>query len=71
MPNAFTYVMNWNLIKDGLPEQGKDVLLYDGGQIYFGYYSEIYETFIVADDKVKVQDFSHWMELPAPPAKKA
>jgi hypothetical protein len=59
--------MKWNLITDGLPEQGKDCLLYDGGQIYFGYYSEIYDRFIVADDKVNISDFTHWMELPEPP----
>lgn len=59
--------MTWIPLKTALPEQGKDVLLYDGGQIYFGYYSEIYDNFIVADDKVKVEDFTHWMELPQPP----
>ncbi|HCN84214.1 MAG TPA: hypothetical protein DIT07_11435 [Sphingobacteriaceae bacterium] len=59
--------MEWILLKTTLPEQGKDVLLYDGGQIYFGYYSEIYENFIVCDDKVKVEDFTYWMPLPQPP----
>ena len=59
--------MEWILIKDSIPEQGKDVLLFDGGQIYFGYYSEISEKFIVADDKVDVNDFTHWMQLPAFP----
>ena len=52
-----------------LPEQGKDVLLFDGGQIYFGYYSEISGKFIVGNDKVDVSDFSHWMQLPPFPKK--
>jgi hypothetical protein len=59
--------MTWTTLKTSLPEQGKDVLLYDGGQIYFGYYSEIYDKFIVAEDKVNLEDFTHWMELPEPP----
>ena len=52
-----------------LPEQGIDVLLFDGGQIYFGYYSEISENFIVGEDQVEVHDFTHWMPLPAFPKK--
>ena len=59
--------MEWILLKNKLPEQGIDVLLYDGGQIYFGYYSEIYNQFIVGDDKVRIDDFTHWMALPEPP----
>ena len=59
--------MTWIPHTTTLPEQGKDVLLYDGAQIYFGYYSEIYNQFLVCDDKVKVEDFTHWMELPEPP----
>ena len=27
--------MIWKLVKEELPEQAKDVLLFDGGQIYF------------------------------------
>lgn len=61
--------MEWVLIKEILPEQGEDVLLFDGGQIYFGYYSEISEKFIVGDDKVNISDFTHWMKLPAFPGK--
>jgi hypothetical protein len=61
--------MDWILIKERLPEQGVDVLLFDGGQIYFGYYSEISAKFIVADDKVEVNDFTHWMQLPPFPRK--
>ena len=56
--------MIWKLVKDELPEQAKDVLLFDGGQIYFGFYSEIYNKFVVADDKVDLEDFTHWMTLP-------
>ena len=59
--------MNWILLNEGLPEQGVDVLLYDGGQIYFGYYSEIYNKFIVGGDKVETSDFTHWMSLPNAP----
>ncbi|WP_424292156.1 DUF551 domain-containing protein, partial [Daejeonella sp.] len=51
------------------PEQAKDVLLFDGGQIYFGYYSEKYHKFVVANDKVSLDDFTHWMSLPPFPAK--
>ena len=61
--------MEWILIKNELPEQGKDVLLFDGGQIFFGYYSEISNKFIVAGDKVEINDFTHWMNLPAFPKK--
>ena len=62
--------MEWTLIKDTLPEQGEDVLLFDGGQIYFGYYSELANKFIVADDKVEINDFTHWMKLPPFPKSK-
>lgn len=62
-------MMEWILIKDSLPEQGIDVLLFDGGQIYFGYFSEISEKFIVGDDKVEINDFTHWMKLPPFPKK--
>lgn len=51
-------------MKAKLPEQGKDVLLFDGGQIFFGYYSEISGKFIVGNDRVDVKDFTHWMPLP-------
>ena len=61
--------MEWILIKTKLPEQGKDVLLFDGGQIYFGYYSEISGKFILGNDKVEVHDFTHWMPLPSFPGK--
>ncbi|MEJ6981828.1 DUF551 domain-containing protein [Pedobacter sp. P351] len=61
--------MEWILIKTKLPEQGKDVLLFDGGQIYFGYYSEISGKFILGNDKVEVNDFTHWMPLPSFPGK--
>jgi hypothetical protein len=61
--------MEWILIKDKLPEQGKDVLLFDGGQIFFGYYSEISNQFIVAGDKAELCDFTHWMNLPDFPKK--
>lgn len=61
--------MNWNLISEGLPENAIDVLLFDGGQIYFGYYSEKYDKFVVAEDKVELTDFTHWMELPPFPGK--
>ena len=61
--------MEWILMKDRLPEQGRDVLLFDGGQIYFGYYSEISRKFILGNDKVEVHDFTHWMQLPAFPKK--
>ncbi|WP_207532649.1 DUF551 domain-containing protein [Desertivirga arenae] len=61
--------MNWILIKDSMPEQGEDVLLFDGGQIYFGYFSEIANKFIVGGDKVEISDFTHWMKLPAFPKK--
>jgi hypothetical protein len=61
--------MEWTLIRDKLPEQGHDVLLFDGGQIYFGYYSEISQKFILGNDKVEVADFSHWMPLPPFPQK--
>jgi hypothetical protein len=59
--------MNWKLIKNELPEHAKDVLLFDGGQIYFGYYSDKYNKFIVAGDKVSLEDFTHWMNLPSFP----
>lgn len=59
--------MTWRLLNEELPEQAKDVLLFDGGQIYFGYYSEIYKKFVVANDKVGLEDFTHWMELPGFP----
>jgi hypothetical protein len=59
--------MQWILLKKGMPDQGKDVLLFDGGQIFFGYYSEIYDQFIVGGDKVETGDFTHWMSLPEPP----
>jgi hypothetical protein len=62
--------MIWKLVKTELPEQAKDVLLFDGGQIYFGFYSEIYDKFVVADDKVDLQDFTHWMALPEFPKNK-
>ena len=42
---------------------------YDGGQIYFGFYSEIYNKFVVADDQVELEDFTHWMNLPEFPSK--
>lgn len=61
--------MVWKKVKNELPEQAKDVLLFDGGQIYFGFYSEIYNKFIVADDKVSLEDFTHWMILPEFPSK--
>jgi hypothetical protein len=61
--------MVWKLVKDELPEQAKDVLLFDGGQIYFGYYSEKYNKFVVANDKVSLEDFTHWMTLPPFPSK--
>ena len=61
--------MEWILMSNELPEQGIDVLLFDGGQIYFGYYSEISENFIVGEDQVEVHDFTHWMPLPAFPKK--
>lgn len=61
--------MEWISIRDRLPEQGEDVLLFDGGQIYFGYYSEISDKFILGDDKVDISDFTHWMPLPASPKK--
>jgi Xaa-Pro aminopeptidase len=61
--------MEWILMRSKLPEQGKDVLLFDGGQIYFGYYSDISGKFIVGNDKVEVNDFSHWMQLPPFPKK--
>jgi len=61
--------MNWILINETLPEQGKDVLLFDGVQIYFGYFSEIYNKFIVGNDQVEISDLSHWMPLPEFPAK--
>lgn len=69
-PNAAEFLycgMEWILLRDKLPEQGKDVLLFDGGQIYFGYYSEISDNFHVAGDTVSIQDFTHWMDLPAFP----
>jgi hypothetical protein len=61
--------MVWILVKDKLPEQAVDVLLFDGGQIYFGYYSEIYDKFVVAEDQVAIEDFTHWMTLPDFPKK--
>lgn len=61
--------MEWISMRDRLPAQGEDVLLFDGGQIYFGYYSEISEKFILGDDKVDINDFTHWMPLPAFPKK--
>lgn len=61
--------MVWILVKDKLPEQAVDVLLFDGGQIYFGYYSEIYDKFVVAEDQVATEDFTHWMTLPDFPKK--
>ncbi len=53
--------MIWKLVKTELPEQAKDVLLFDGG--------EIYDKFVVADDKVDLEDFTHWMALPEFPKK--
>jgi hypothetical protein len=44
-----------------------DVLLLDGGQVYYAYYSEIYDKFVVADDKVSIADFILWMALPTFP----
>ena len=67
--NIYIATMEWILIKNELPEQGKDVLLFDGGQIFFGYYSEISEKFIVAGDKVDINDLTHWMDLPEFPKK--
>jgi hypothetical protein len=76
--------MDWIKIKDKMPEMGKDVLFYKcmpmGGYdvgVYHGYLKHDRRYFIVIGDFYnekhpnclrKVDEFSHWMEIPEVPS---
>jgi hypothetical protein len=53
-----------NIRTSHLVSIGYGCFINDNGQVYCAYYSEIYDKFVVADDKVSIADFILWMALP-------
>lgn len=54
--------MNWISVKDTLPHEWQDVLVWA-----HGYASDYIEIAVYQDNKFTISGVSHWMPLPSPP----
>jgi hypothetical protein len=62
--------MRWIAVKERLPPECENVLVYDGNDIYTAYlskYSRCWMCRCNCDDGSYVDSVTHWMPLPRPP----
>jgi hypothetical protein len=61
-------VLEWTAVKNELPKDMEDVLLFDQEEgEYIGYYYESKKSFIRYIDGFRLKHVTHWMHLPGHP----
>lgn len=64
--------MSWIRVEDNLPDEHDDVLIHEGGCVYYGNYingkfiTQAYSSMGESDDWV-YHHATHWQPLPEPP----
>ena len=56
--------MNWISVKERLPEDEEEVLVFADGKIHLMFYRRVLAVFEECSDESNV---THWMPLPEPP----
>ena len=59
--------MRWICVKDRLPEDEEEVLIYEVGEMYIATYTIKLFFTDFNEDNVAIHHPSHWMPLPEPP----
>lgn len=59
--------MQWISVKDRLPEDEEEVLIYEVGEMYIATYTIKLFFTDFNEDNVAIRHPSHWMPLPEPP----